>query len=193
MKFIIATHNQRKREELERILIPLGMEVVTAKLLEVDETGTTFEQNAFLKARSACNQTDLPAIADDSGLIVDALDGAPGVYSARYAGEHATDAQRIEKLLKEMEAVPKEQRTARFVCAICCVFPNGVCITAEGVCEGEIAFAQLGDGGFGYDPVFLVGEKSFGQLTDEEKDWISHRGKALALFSQKLKDHLNNR
>ncbi len=192
MKFIIATHNKKKLAEMERILNPLGIEVSTAQLQEVDETGTTFAENAYLKANAACKETGLPAIADDSGLAVDALNGAPGVYSARYAGEYATDIQKMEKLLHELKNVPKEQRTARFVCSICCVFPNGDCITAEANCEGTIAFELTGDGGFGYDPIFLVGEQSFGQLSDEEKDRISHRGKALMLFSQKLQEYLNN-
>lgn len=192
MKFIIATHNKKKLAEMERILNPLGIEVSTAQLQQVDETGTTFAENAYLKANGACKETGLPAIADDSGLEVDALNGAPGIYSARYAGEHATDLQKMEKLLRELKDVPKEKRTARFVCSICCVFPNGDCITAEGSCEGNIAFELTGDGGFGYDPIFLVGEQSFGQLSDEEKDRMSHRGKALMLFSQKLQKYLNN-
>lgn len=192
MKFIIATHNKKKLAEMERILNPIGIEVSTAQLQEVDETGTTFAENAYLKANAACKETGLPAIADDSGLAVDALNGAPGIYSARYAGEHATDLQKMEKLLCELKDVPKEKRTARFVCSICCIFPNGDCITAEGNCEGNIAFELTGDGGFGYDPIFLVGEQSFGQLSDEEKDHISHRGKALMLFSQKLQEYLNN-
>lgn len=192
MKFIIATHNKKKLAEMERILNPIGIEVSTAQLQEVDETGTTFAENAYLKANVTCKETGLPAIADDSGLAVDALNGAPGIYSARYAGEHATDLQKMEKLLYELKDVPKEKRTARFVCSICCVFPNGDYITAEGTCEGTIAFELTGDGGFGYDPIFLVGEQSFGQLSDEEKDRISHRGKALMLFSQKLQEYLNN-
>ena len=192
MKFIIATHNKKKLAEMERILNPIGIEVSTAQLQEVDETGTTFAENAYLKANAACKETGLPAIADDSGLAVDALNGAPGIYSARYAGAHATDLKKMEKLLCELKDVPKEKRTARFVCSICCVFPNGDCITAEANCEGNIAFELTGDGGFGYDPIFLVGEQSFGQLSDEEKDRMSHRGKALMLFSQKLQEYLNN-
>ena len=192
MKFIIATHNKKKLAEMERILNPIGIEVSTAQLQEVDETGTTFAENAYLKANAACKETGLPAIADDSGLAVDSLNGAPGIYSARYAGEHATDLQKMEKLLYELKDVPKEKRTARFVCSICCVFQNGDCITAEGTCEGTIAFELTGDGGFGYDPIFLVGEQSFGQLSNEEKDRISHRGKALMLFYKKLQEYLNN-
>lgn len=187
MTFVIATHNAHKLAELQRILRPLGIDAVTAELTEAEETGTTFAENAFLKAASACRETGMPAVADDSGLMVDALDGAPGVYSARYAGETATDADRVQKLLLELQAVPRGERDAKFVSAICCVFPDGACITAEGECPGEIAFAPAGNGGFGYDPVFLCGEKTYAEMTPEEKDAVSHRGKALRRFSAALK------
>ena len=190
MKFVIATHNQHKLQELQRILAPLGIEAITADLSEVEETGTTFAENAFLKAQSACREMGLPAVADDSGLEVEALDGRPGVYSARYAGENATDAQRMEKLLGELEGVPAEKRGARFVSAVCCVFPDGERIQAEGECPGAIAFAPAGEDGFGYDPVFLCGEKTFAQMTASEKDAVSHRGKALEKFSQALEAFL---
>ncbi len=190
MKFVIATHNQHKLQELQRILAPLGIEAITADLSEVEETGTTFAENAFLKAQSACRETGLPAVADDSGLEVEALDGRPGVYSARYAGENATDAQRMEKLLGELEGVPAEKRGARFVSAVCCVFPDGERIQVEGECPGAIAFAPAGEDGFGYDPVFLCGEKTFAQMTAAEKDAVSHRGKALEKFSQALEAFL---
>lgn len=190
MKFVIATHNQHKLQELQRILAPLGIEAITADLSEVEETGTTFAENAFLKAQSACRETGLPAVADDSGLEVEALDGRPGVYSARYAGENATDAQRMEKLLGELEGVPAEKRGARFVSAVCCVFPDGEHIQVEGECPGAIAFAPAGEDGFGYDPVFLCGEKTFAQMTAAEKDAVSHRGKALEKFSQALEAFL---
>jgi len=190
MKFVIATHNKHKLQELQRILTPLGIEAVTADLSEVEETGTTFAENACLKAKAACKETGLPAVADDSGLEVDALDGRPGVYSARYAGEGATDAQRIEKLLGELSEVPAEKRGARFVSAICCVFPNGDILRAEGDCPGSIAFAPAGEDGFGYDPIFLCGEKTFAQMTAAEKDAVSHRGKALEKFNLILKEYL---
>ena len=134
----------------------------------------------------------MPAIADDSGLVVDALGGAPGVYSARYAGEGATDRQRYEKLLEELREVPTEQRTARFVSAVCCVFPDGKILTAEGACEGIIAFGPKGEGGFGYDPIFLVGERSYAEMTAEEKDSISHRGRALVKLAQELENWKKN-
>lgn len=187
MKFVVATHNLKKLEELERILTPLDISVSAPDLEEVEETGTTFAENAFLKADAACRQTGLPAVADDSGLMVDALNGAPGVYSARYAGEGASDLDRIHKLLNALKAVPQEKRTAKFVSSICCVFPDGSKIVAEGECAGTIAFAPAGSGGFGYDPVFLLDGKSFAQLTAQEKDKISHRGRALRKFAAQLK------
>lgn len=189
MELIVATHNPGKIKEFERILRPLSVSVRTAELSEVEETGATFEENALLKARAACRETGLPAVADDSGLAVDALGGAPGVYSARYAGPGATDAQRIEKLLRALRDVPMERRGAKFVCAVCCAFPNGDVVTARGECGGSVAFAPRGEGGFGYDPVFLIGEKSFGELSAGEKDRISHRGRALRAFAEKLKEY----
>ncbi|MEE0980763.1 MAG: non-canonical purine NTP pyrophosphatase, partial [Acutalibacteraceae bacterium] len=129
MKIIIATHNMKKRAELERILSPLGIEIVTdndigCTLRDVEENGTTFEENAFIKAQAGCEDSGLPCIADDSGLVVDALGGAPGIFSARYCGVHGNDEANNDKLLKELENVPDEERTARFVCAVCCVFPD---------------------------------------------------------------------
>lgn len=193
MTFVIATHNAKKLKELKRILEPLGFDaVIREDLPEVEETGTTFAENALLKAESACKVTGMPAIADDSGLVVDALGGAPGIYSARYAGEGATDRQRYEKLLEELREVPTEQRTARFISAVCCVFPDGKILTAEGACEGIIAFGPKGEGGFGYDPIFLVGERSYAEMTAEEKDSISHRGRALAKLAQELENWKKN-
>ena len=188
--FVIATHNKNKLKELERILLPLNITPVTAKLAEVEETGKTFAENAFLKAEAACQQTGMPAIADDSGLMVDALGGAPGIYSARYAGEGASDLDRINKLLRELKNVPKEKRTAKFVCSVCCVYPDGRKIVSQGECNGEIAYKPQGESGFGYDPVFLVNGKSFAQLPKEEKDLISHRGRALRKFAAELKQQM---
>lgn len=192
MTFVIATHNAKKLKELKRILEPLGFDAVIMDLPEVEETGTTFAENALLKAQSACKVTGMPAIADDSGLVVDALGGAPGVYSARYAGENATDVDRYEKLLKELSDIPAQQRTARFVSAVCCVFPDGKILTTEGTCEGMIAFSPRGEGGFGYDPVFLVDDRSYAQMSAEEKDKISHRGRALAKMARELENWKKN-
>ena len=193
-KFVLATHNPGKLKEMSAILAELGIQVVGPDELgidvEVEETGTTFAENAMLKARAICAASGLPAIADDSGLCVDALNGGPGVYSARYGGEGLDDRGRTMLLLENMRG--QTTRAAHFACAICCVFPSGDTQTAEGRCEGAIAFAPMGEGGFGYDPVFLVPEKAktFSQLTAEEKNAISHRGKALRAFSEKLATYL---
>lgn len=194
MRFIIATKNQKKLNELQRILIPLGCDAVSEKTSgftfpDVEENGTTFAENAKIKAVSAMKTTGLPAIADDSGLCVDALDGAPGIYSARFSGDHDDNANN-QKIFNEMQDVPDEKRTARFVCSICCVFPNGDEITAQGVCEGKIGYELVGENGFGYDPLFMVGDKSFAELSDTEKDQISHRGNAMREFKQNLEMYL---
>lgn len=191
MKYIIATHNMKKRNELARILEPLGVEVLTAEqagveLTDVEETGTTFEENARLKSESGCKETGMPCIGDDSGLVVDALGGAPGVYSARYAGDHGNDPANIALLLENMKDVPDEKRTARFMCTVCCTYPDGSEIVVSGTCEGKIGYEPKGDGGFGYDPIFMVGDKSFAELTAEEKDRISHRGNALKALAEAL-------
>lgn len=181
-KFVLATHNAKKLEEMREILSGLGVEVVSPADLEIDieveETGNTFAENAMLKAKAISAAASLPAIADDSGLCVDALNGGPGVYSARYGGEELDDRGRCMLLLENLRG--QTTRAAHFACAIACVFPDGRTLEAEGRCDGAIAFAPLGTGGFGYDPVFLVPEKgkTFGQLTAEEKHAISHRGKA---------------
>ena len=195
MKFVIATHNAHKLIELQRILAPLGIEGVTDRdlgieLPEVEETGTTFAENAYLKAASACQVTGLPAIADDSGLVVDALGGRPGVYSARYGGEEATDKDRNVLILGEMKDVPKSERSARFVASVCCVFPNGDVLRAEGTFEGEIGYAPAGENGFGYDPIFVVGDRTSAEMSSAEKDTMSHRGNALRVFSKDLAAYL---
>ncbi|MDD5795618.1 MAG: XTP/dITP diphosphatase [Oscillospiraceae bacterium] len=198
MKFIIATNNPKKLKELERILNPFGIEAVSAKdagvkLDEVEETGKTFAENAFLKADAAFKLTGMPSIADDSGLSVDALDGRPGVYSARYAGENATDEDRINKLLFEMKNVPKEKRNAHFTSSICCIISEKKKIAVEGICYGTIAFEPAGDGNFGYDPVFVYdNNKTFAQMTTEEKDKVSHRGNALRMLKTELKRYLED-
>ncbi len=197
MKFIIASKNKNKIAELERILIPLGIQAVcetdlNISIPDVDETGETFEENAYLKAKSACDVSGLPAIADDSGLCVDALDDAPGIYSARYSGVDATDDKNNELLIKNLEKVELENRTAKFCCAISVVFPNGDQIKCYGDCKGYIGFEPSGNGGFGYDPYFYVGDKSFAELSAEEKDKVSHRGNALRELKVKLKEYLND-
>jgi XTP/dITP diphosphohydrolase len=184
MKIIIATHNKHKLQEMSRILSPMGYEVVTDRdlgieLTDAEENGETFLDNARIKAESGCRESGLPCIADDSGLCVDALGGAPGVFSARYSGTHGDDDGNNKKLLSELDGVPTEKRTAHFACAICVSFPDGSEVTATGKCEGDIGYEKRGNGGFGYDPLFMVGDRSLAEMTAEEKDAISHRGNAL--------------
>lgn len=197
MKFVIATNNKKKLAEMSRILTPLGFEVVTAKeigidLGDVEENGTTFAENAYIKAKSAFDllNGEYCVVADDSGLCVDALGGRPGIFSARYGGEGLDDIGRYQKLLEELSEIEKNKRQAHFACSICAIMNDGTVITAEGKCEGEIGYAPLGDGGFGYDPVFMVGDKSFSQLSAEEKDKCSHRGNALRDLKEKLENYL---
>lgn len=193
MIFVIASNNKKKIEELDRILAPLGIYARTAEQLgvtldEVEESGETFEENAELKARAACEKTGYPAIADDSGLVVDALGGRPGVYSARYAGEGATDEEKINKLLVEMRDSGSSDRSARFECVICCCFPSGEAIFAKGQCEGTIGYAPRGTNGFGYDPIFFIeGNQTFAEISQNRKDLLSHRGKALKQLASMLK------
>lgn len=193
MKLILASKNKHKAEEFRRILAPLGWEIIPQDAvcppeLDIEETGATFAENAYLKAVGIYRATGLPTVADDSGLCVDALNGAPGAYSARYAGEGHDSAANNQKLLRELEGVPDEKRTARFVCAICAVLGEEDILRCEGTCEGTIARCLHGDNGFGYDPLFMVGEKSFAELDGPQKDAISHRGRALAALYKKLKD-----
>ena len=197
MELIVATHNKGKVAEFARlfsdyeiILLPLdaiGIDV------EVEETGTTFAENARIKAETIFALTGKPTVADDSGLCVDALDGAPGVYSARYGGPGLDDRGRYEKLLDALKNVPEDRRGAHFACAICCVLP-GMTIETSGICSGRILTAPRGEGGFGYDPVFLpdayAGEgRSFSELSQEEKNEISHRGAALRSLHESLVKH----
>ena len=188
MKFVLASHNKGKLAELGiEVVMPaeLGIDV------DVEETGETFAENAALKAKAIMAASGLPAIADDSGLCVKWLNGAPGVYSARYGGLD-DDAARYRLLLQNLRGAT--DRSAYFHTAIVCAFPNGDVLTAEGDCHGAIAFAPMGDGGFGYDPVFLVPSlrKTFAQLTPEEKNAISHRGNALRTFAAELRGYLTN-
>ena len=194
MKFVLASHNKGKLAELQEILGELGVEVVLQSDvgldLEPDETGTTFAENAKIKAQAVMEASGLPAIADDSGLCVDALNGGPGVYSARFGGEGLDDKGRYTLLLEMLRG--QTDRAAHFHTSIVCAFPNGDELVCEGECPGTIAFAPMGEGGFGYDPVFFVPElrKTFGQLTAEEKASVSHRGKALRAFAVALDDYL---
>lgn len=195
MKIFIATKNQKKLTELERILIPMGFEVFSQKdydknFPEPVEDGTSFEENAIIKAKDGLKNTGLISVADDSGICVDYLNGAPGIYSARYSGEHGDDESNNQKLLRELDGVPMEKRTGRYVAAIACVFPDGRYFTVRGECEGIIGFEPRGTGGFGYDPYFISELGPMGELTPEQKDSISHRGNALKLFKKELKKYI---
>ena len=191
-KIIIATKNKGKLSEIKKLLSGLNIEVLSQDEAgvfdDVIEDGTTFCENAYKKAHFIMKKTNLPTFADDSGLEVECLSGAPGIYSARYAGENATDSMKIEKLLNEMDK--EESRAARFVCAICLVLPNENKYFFEGICSGEILKSPRGNGGFGYDPVFFVSEynKTFSQLDIEIKNKISHRAKAINLLIKKIKE-----
>ena len=192
MKLILASNNANKLKEFRSLVADLDIELLSQKEagcdFEVEETGTTFEENAYLKASAVTEATGIAAVADDSGLCVDALGGEPGIYSARYGlGHAASDEERYRYLLQKMDGV--EDRSARFVCCICCTFPDGSVIRSRGECEGEILLAPKGQNGFGYDPVFhpLCLDKSMAELNPEEKNAISHRGKALRAFIEELR------
>jgi len=193
MKVVLASHNKGKLKEMQEILSPFGIELVLQSdiglALEPEETGETFTENAAIKAKAVMEAGGLPAIADDSGLCVDWLNGAPGVYSARYGGLD-DDKARYTLLLQNMRG--STNRAAHFHTSVVCAFPNGDVLTAEGDCFGAIAFAPMGENGFGYDPVFMVPDKrkTFAQLTAEEKNAISHRGNALRAFAAELKNYL---
>lgn len=197
MKLVAATNNKNKLEEFKRILEPLGVEVLSQKEVGVhiqpEENGATFAENAWIKAKTIFDATGLPTVADDSGLCIDALGGRPGVYSARYHGENTPYPEKMQALLNELKDVEDSARTAQFVCAIACAWDKDTKIETTGVCHGKIGYQPLGDGGFGYDPIFMVGEKSYSQLSGEEKDAISHRGIALREFYHKIKTEIENK
>ena len=194
MKFVIATHNNHKVTEFKRILEPLGIEVVSQKEAGIDidvvEDGTTFAENSRIKAVAVCNAGNCVAIADDSGICIDAFDGGPGVYSARFLGEDTPYTEKNAIILDRLKDVQDKDRGARYVCAISCIFPNGDAIYTEGICEGKIGYEPKGSNGFGYDPIFYIGDTSLAQISDEDKDKISHRGIALRKFVEELKEYL---
>lgn len=204
MVICAASNNAGKLKELRRILERMGHEVKSLRelgiTLDPEETGTTFAENARIKAEAFCKASGLPTVADDSGLCVDALNGAPGVYSARYAGHHGDDAANNAKLLQEMKEVPAEKRTARFVSDVCFLLPDGRELLVEGECPGTVAFGETGTNGFGYDPLFVpdrvglpdgttaenTARRSYAELADAEKDAISHRGRAMEKLQAEL-------
>lgn len=199
MKIAVATKNSHKVKELERLIDIPGTQFLSLRDLgfegEIEENGSTFEENALIKARAVCRKYGIPAISDDSGLCVDALGGAPGIYSARYAsedGENSDDKLNIKKLLANLSGVPKEKRGAHFVCAMALVTPDGSEYTVRGECGGYITEEVLGYDGFGYDPVFFSSalEKTFGQASEDEKNGVSHRYAASKKMSQLIEDTL---
>ncbi|QUH19958.1 XTP/dITP diphosphatase [Alkaliphilus sp. B6464] len=194
---VIATGNKHKLEEIGVILKDFQLEVLSMKDvgldgLEIIEDGNTFEENALIKAKTVMEKTGKLALADDSGLEVDILNNQPGIYSARFAGEHATDKENNDKLLKLLKDIPLEKRRARFVCAMAAVFPNGDIVVLRGECSGVIGFEPKGTSGFGYDPLFIIEEygKTFAELGEERKNKISHRAIALEKLKEELKTRL---
>lgn len=191
-KLVFATGNEGKMREIREILGRPGLTILSQKeagiVSDAEENGATFEANALIKARAVAAQTDAPVLADDSGLEIDYLNGEPGVYSARYMGEDTPYEIKNQKLLDLLEGVPEEKRTARFVCVIAAVLPDGREFTSRGTIEGIIGYKSRGEGGFGYDPIFFVPEFgcSTAELTMEQKNLVSHRGKALRAMKEVL-------
>jgi XTP/dITP diphosphohydrolase len=191
-ELIVATKSKGKAKEFEKLFSKHGFIVKTLldfpAVEDIEETGKTFEENAILKAEAVCKILNRPVIGDDSGLIVDALDGRPGIYSARYAGEAKDDDANIDKVLEELQGIPNEKRTARFYCALAVAIPGQTTSTVQGTCEGNILLERRGNNGFGYDPIFFVKEKqlAMAELSAEEKNQISHRSKALEKLAENI-------
>ena len=196
-KIVFATGNQGKLREVKKILADLTVDIVSMKeegiQIDVDENGTTFAENAQIKATAIGAHTDAIVLADDSGLVIDALNGEPGIYSARYLGEDTSYRIKNQNLIDRLEGVPDEKRTARFVCAIAAALPDGTVLHTEGTIEGIIGYEERGENGFGYDPIFYVPKlgKTTAELTDDEKNAISHRGSALEKMKVLLREYIN--
>lgn len=204
LQIIFATGNQGKMREIRAILEDLEVGISSMKEagldLEIEENGTTFEDNAVIKARTVANalaaqgkEQTCVVMADDSGLEIDCLNGEPGVYSARYLGEETPFDLKSRDILRRMADVPEDERTARFVCAIAAIFPDGEAVTTSGIVEGRIGYELRGDNGFGYDPIFYLPEygRTAAELSDEEKNRISHRSRALGLMKEELKKRIS--
>ncbi len=191
-RMIFATGNEGKMREIRMILGDLDLPVVSMKeagvSADIEENGTTFEENAIIKAKAIMEKTGEVTMADDSGLEIDALGGEPGIYSARYMGEDTSYDIKNQNLIDRLEGVPREKRTARFVCAIACVFPDGRILTSRGTMEGIIAYESRGENGFGYDPIFYLPEQgcTSAEISAEKKNELSHRGKALREMKKQL-------
>ncbi len=192
-KIVFATGNANKMKEIRMILADTGMEILSMKEAGIqadpEENGATYEENALIKARAVAQLTDAIVLADDSGLEIDYLNKEPGIYSARYLGEDTSYRIKNKNLIDRLEGVPDEERTARFVCAIAAVFPDGRELAVRATIEGRIDYEEKGSHGFGYDPIFYVPRfgKTTAELTEEEKNQVSHRGKALRLMKEELK------
>lgn len=197
MKFVLASHNKGKIQEVKQIWEPMGFEIVPMPedFPEIEENGESFEENAMIKARAVSKALGLPAIADDSGLVVDALDGFPGIHSARWAGPDATAHDRNLLLLEKLLSVPEDQRGAEFVCVAACVFPDGKELAVRGQCRGTILSEEHGTGGFGYDPIFCVPKYgcTFGELDPEVKNSISHRARAFTALGSALRVYMEEK
>jgi XTP/dITP diphosphohydrolase len=191
-KIIFATGNQGKLREIRMILEGTGLEIISMKEAgvtgDIEENGTTFKENALIKAKAVCSMTGMPALADDSGLVIDALGGEPGIHSARYLGHDTSYDIKNNDLIRRLEGVPDEKRSARFVCAIACALPDGRTFTEEAAMEGRIGYEIRGENGFGYDPIFFLPEYgcTSAEISPEEKNRISHRGKALRAMRLRL-------
>lgn len=196
-KIIFATGNKDKLKEIRMILSGTGLEIISMKEAgvtgDIEENGTTFEENALIKARAVCSMTGFPALADDSGLVIDALNGEPGVQSARYLGHDTSYDIKNNDLIRRLDGVPDEKRSARFVCAIACALPDGRSFTEEAAMEGRIGYEIRGENGFGYDPIFYLPEYgcTSAEISPEEKNRISHRGKALRAMKDRLLSVMN--
>lgn len=196
-RIVFATGNAGKVKEIQMIMADMGMEVVSMKeagiTIDIEEDGKTYEENAMIKAQAVAACTDAIVMADDSGLEIDYLNKEPGIYSARYMGEDTPYSVKNNNLIERLAGVPDEQRTARFVCAIAAVLPDGTELTTRATIEGRIGYEEKGSNGFGYDPIFYVPQfgKTTAELTEEQKNQVSHRGKALELMKKELKKHEN--
>ena len=197
-KIVFATGNKGKVKEIQMILADMGLTVTTMKeegiFIDVEENGKTYEENALIKVREVAKYTDAIVMADDSGLEIDYLNKEPGIYSARYMGEDTSYRIKNKNLIDRLEGVPDEDRTARFVCAIAAILPNGKELTTRGVIEGRIDYQEKGENGFGYDPIFYVPEfgRTTAELTEEEKNKVSHRGRALEKMKEELKNYADS-
>lgn len=196
MEIILASNNKNKLKEITNILKPFDIKVISQEStgfdIDVEETGTTFAENAVLKAEAIYHLSKKPVISDDSGLEIDYLHGEPGIYSKRYAGANATNQDRINKILNLMENAKEEERTARFVCAVCYIDEKGEKHIFQETCEGTILKEPRGENGFGYDPIFLYKDRTFAQMNGQEKDKVSHRGKALRRMAEYFKGENKN-